>query len=271
MGKYCAISIMCRDENQYLKEWIDYHLLIGFDHIQIWDNESKIPISLTVCEYISKKVVSVKNIKGLRDIHRQCSTQTQAMKDLKEYKWVALLDTDEFIVLLDKEVNIKQYLKKYEAYGAVALNWLMFGSNGHEKTQKSQLESFTQSCPSHSANKHIKSIVQPSKFLSTNNMHYVQSIHPTVNVNNKKVKGSFNNPPIIDKIMRINHYVTRSKEDYELKKLRGPGDNNNEQKTKKYSEAFFKSYNSENVQNTDILKLVERIKSEKNSTSNNNI
>ncbi|WP_368044404.1 glycosyltransferase family 2 protein, partial [uncultured Desulfovibrio sp.] len=42
--KYCAVCLIAKDEEYYLKEWCEYHLRIGFDSIIIYDNGSKIPI-----------------------------------------------------------------------------------------------------------------------------------------------------------------------------------------------------------------------------------
>lgn len=277
MDKYCAISIICRNENQYLKEWIDYHLLIGFDHIQIWDNDSRIPIKETVKEYIDNKTVSVKHVAGLSK-HRQCYTQSSSVRNtLRDYKWIALIDTDEFIVLLDKDTNIKRYLEQYEDYGAVGLNWLMFNSNGHENTPRSQLESFTKAMINEPANKHIKSIVQTKYFFNIVNPHYAQTKRSLVNVKKEKMEQTaFNDPPIINEVMRINHYFTRSKEDWELKRRRGPGDGSaNPAKdgfSQKYTEKLFQHFEKQDgVQNYDILDLIKRIEGEKNSSGDNNV
>jgi len=282
MSKYCAISIMCRDENQYLEEWIDYHLLIGFDHIQIWDNESKIPIRETVKKYIQNKTVSVKEIKGLVATQRQCSTQYQSCSNtLKSYHWVALLDTDEFIVLLDKETNIKQYLKKFEQFGSVGLSWLMFNSNGHEHTQKSQIESFTECHPGNlRVNQHVKSIVNTKHFISSPNPHYVMSNKDMVDVKGRKMKrGPFLSPAIHNEGMRINHYYTRSKEDWKLKQKRGAGGRDNSPSglnkdglSKKYTQKVWDGHHAgETVQNYDIINLVKRIKNEQNTAGNNDV
>lgn len=278
MDNYCAISIMCKDENQYLKEWVDYHLLIGFDHIQIWDNESKVPIKDTVKEYIEKEVVSVKEIKTYGG--NQVDSQRRSLKEtLRDYIWVALIDTDEFIVLLDESTNVKDYLKKYEQYGAVGLNWLLFGSNGYKTTQKSQLESFTQPLLNHSANKLIKSIVSTKCYNGHHNMHFVDGpIGGTVNVKKQPINNiAFNDPPILDEVMRINHYFTRSKEDWELKRHRGEAGNiSNPQE--KYSKKLFDNHGGSqdkaidpSQNNYDILNLIKKINDEKKSTSNNNI
>lgn len=252
-------------------------MLIGFDHIQIWDNDSRIPIKETVKEYIDNKTVSVKHVAGLSK-HRQCYTQSSSVRNtLRDYKWIALIDTDEFIVLLDKDTNIKRYLEQYEDYGAVGLNWLMFNSNGHENTPRSQLESFTKAMINEPANKHIKSIVQTKYFFNIVNPHYAQTKRSLVNVKKEKMEQTaFNDPPIINEVMRINHYFTRSKEDWELKRRRGPGDGSaNPAKdgfSQKYTEKLFQHFEKQDgVQNYDILDLIKRIEGEKNSSGDNNV
>ena len=35
---YSAVILLIKDENRYLKEWLDWHLNIGFDHVYIYDN-----------------------------------------------------------------------------------------------------------------------------------------------------------------------------------------------------------------------------------------
>lgn len=71
------------------------------------------------------------------------------------HRWLGFIDTDEFVVLHDGTGNgstaaavgsagptgagnaadckpdIRHLLMEYEGFGALALNWVMFGSNGH--------------------------------------------------------------------------------------------------------------------------------------------
>ena len=47
----CAIA---KDEDPFLKEWVVYHLILGFDHIIIYDNNSKNSISSILCDYINE-------------------------------------------------------------------------------------------------------------------------------------------------------------------------------------------------------------------------
>ena len=35
---YCSICAIFRDEGTYLKEWIEYHRIIGIDHFYLYNN-----------------------------------------------------------------------------------------------------------------------------------------------------------------------------------------------------------------------------------------
>ena len=252
-----AICAVFKDENQYVKEWIDYHMKIGIIFFLLYDNMSKIPLSHTLKEYIDKGIVKV-IYKNADYDSRQAEAYNDSVNHLQNYEWAVYIDIDEFIVLQKEETDIKDYLKKYDdTVSIVGLNWLMFGSNGHKTVQTSIINSYTQSCPNYHHNNHIKSIVRLSRFYWTNNPHYFFITKgKIVNVKGEPIKkGSpFNSPPVLNETMRINHYYTRSYEDFKLKQKRGRGDC----KLKAPDESYF-LLQKENVQNFDIINLISRI------------
>ena len=40
-----AVCAIMKDENQYIEEWSNHYKNLGFDHIFIYDNNSKIPFT----------------------------------------------------------------------------------------------------------------------------------------------------------------------------------------------------------------------------------
>ena len=45
MKYYTSICLLAKEENDYINEWLDWHLnKLKFDHVYIYDNESDIPI-----------------------------------------------------------------------------------------------------------------------------------------------------------------------------------------------------------------------------------
>lgn len=188
--------------------------------------------------------------------NRLTLSQESCIKNYSFYRWIAFLDMDEYIVLLEQKTNIKDYLVEYEEFDGICLNWLVFGANNHLDKQKSTIYSYTQSCPTHTWNEHVKSIINPSNYLNHVNSHYMTTSNGSVNVFKEKVCGPRVKPYIIFDKMRINHYYCRSREDFFEKVARG-GSNYPSQK---YLDEHFNTLQTENVFNDDIIKLYDKIK-----------
>lgn len=124
---YCSICAIFKDESLYLKEWIEYHLMIGFDHLYLYNNFSSDSYLEVLRPYIDKGLVTLTEwpIKyGQISAYEDC-----ANKYRNENHWIMFLDIDEFVCPRE-ETDIKKWLKRFERYPAVKMYWLMFGTNG---------------------------------------------------------------------------------------------------------------------------------------------
>lgn len=260
---YIALSTMCKENLSDIIEWIEYHSAIGVDHFIVYNNDISLDLVSLIPQNL-KQITSVipwdYNFSG-----RQIYSQEHCIKHYSEFRWIGFLDIDEYIVLLNNSTDIKQYLKNYEEYGGIGLHWLMFGSNNLMIKQSSTIYSYTQSCPSHGANIHIKSIINPKEYTgSHSDPHFIGTKNGNVNVNKEIIYDAFGNirgtnkKPIIDINMRINHYYTKSLEDFNAKKNRGGGN----MVDRIYTDTHFSSVQNENIYNDDIIRLYNRIKNE---------
>lgn len=260
-----AISAICKDEEEHIKEWLEYHSNIGVDYFILYDNNSQIPLKKILLEYNNVEVIDwLDNQQGT-----QVRSQIDCVNNYSHFRWIGFLDIDEYIVLLNDSVKIKDYLKEFIEYHGLCLYWLAFGSNKHTTKQKSTINSYTQSCPNlDKFNKHTKCFINPKKY-DHSAIHWTSHYLPTLNGNvdvthtnvqkywtnllafkkyikNSEIKGT------IDEKIRINHYYTRSTEDFHRKMLRGGGIN----VKKVYNNNNYKSVNKENVFNDDIIQTV---------------
>lgn len=222
-----CICCIIKDENAYLEEWINYHLKVGVEHFYIYDNGSRVPIAHTLKEIGLSQYTTVNTITGK-------AKQVKAYGDcIKRYggtsQWIAFIDTDEFILPKNVSHQLPEFLKEYEPYGGLGVNWLIFGSGGHiKRTHRPQLESFTMRAnESFHVNDHIKSIVQPRHVKSARNAHSFNYIEGKfcVNENFEPIEGA-NSPTSVSKI-QLNHYYCRSVEEFEEKMNRGIADTRN--------------------------------------------
>jgi hypothetical protein len=117
-------------------------------------------------------------------------------------------------------------LRAYEQYGGLTLNWKIFGSSGHiQRPEGGVLQNYKMCF----TNFHIKTIVNTRnvlKNLGPHDFEYFPGFN-AVDTNFKRVNGPFN-PGILEvagddlfSIMYINHYCTKSREDFEKKSKRG--------------------------------------------------
>ncbi len=137
------------------------------------------------------------------------------------FQWIAFVDVDEFICPA-KGNDLRCLLAEYEPYGALALSWRTFSSNGHEKRpQGLVIENYTRYV--REENTHLKSIVQPRKTAGCRNPHafgYLPGHYCVTEAFDPLPPGAALWFPSHEKIW-INHYFYKSREDFAAKLARG--------------------------------------------------
>lgn len=220
---YLSLCLIAKDENVYLKEWLDYHILLGVEHFWIYDNDSRVPLAVTIKEYIKKGWVTLNSIHGKAV---QLYAYDHCIHTYGCYsKWIGFLDTDEFFVPKTAD-SLKDLLTGFEEYAGLCVSSLFFGSGGNTTRPVSgQISGYRIRTPEAlSKNRFIKSIVQPDKVIypvSPHSFLYKEG-HYCVNENLARANSQFF-PCNVNKI-QLNHYYTRSAEEWKEKKIRGRGD-----------------------------------------------
>ena len=216
------LSMCCifQNEDRFLKEWIDYHRLAGVQHFYMYDNQSSDGFWEVLKPYIKAGIVECipwhKNYDTAGD---WWSVQRSAYIDAIERsigvsKWLAIIDTDEFIVPI-KDRNLQAFLKNFDSYGGVYINWVYYGSSGIQRIPKGQWITTTllhRAKLTHSGHRLVKSIVRPERvdLEKSSFPHTCDYLPPFYHVNPKKqrpVKGKLKDI-CIDRI-RIHHYWSR--------------------------------------------------------------
>lgn len=117
-----GLVALAKDEDHYLKEWIDYNLELGFDDIFVFQNDWKY-----TGKPISDKRVHLLEYNGLQPQTR-CYNEFLDLHG-NEYDFLMFFDIDEFLYIKSKE-NIKEFLAHYVDRDAFFVNWRVFGDNG---------------------------------------------------------------------------------------------------------------------------------------------
>jgi len=205
-----------RDESNIV-EWVAHHKNIGFDFIYIFDHKSLFPI-----KYLFQNISDIK-IEEIKDENiNKINLMSKAVEYSKNnYDWMLYLDSDEFLILKDDCIN--SFLQKYVKYHQIGINWLMFGSNFHNKKPKGTiLENYTR-CES-VLDKHIKCFVRPSFSNGACNPHYYTGVdlNLSVSTNFSKLQNGpffFTNISFENSDAYIAHYVYQSFETFTKRKI----------------------------------------------------
>lgn len=216
---YCRF----RNETRWLREWLEYHLLVGVEHFYMMDHLSTDYPRGLLEPYIQREQVTLLRWEKELPLPDSGRDHSRVFIDMgnsvlarcrHETKWLAVIDSDEFLVPAPT-FRLHQLLTGYEQYAAVAVNWQLFGTSGVERIPEDRLmiECLTQRAPrDYVDNQHVKVIIQPgfTTGLEIHNARYVSNLF-AVNTDGVRVEGSFNIPILTDKL-RLHHYVIRDRD-----------------------------------------------------------
>ncbi|MGA8164942.1 MAG: glycosyltransferase family 92 protein [Waddliaceae bacterium] len=226
-----SICAIFQNEAPYFKEWIEFHKLQGVEHFYLYNNNSSDAYKKLLLPYLHSKIVTLiewpytyeqGNTKEWIKIQRSAYLHC-----LKKYgartKWLAAIDADEFLFCPNGEL-LTSFLKRYQQYGGVCANWLLFGTSHIEQVppQTLMIEMLTMcSAPNNPRNVRVKSIVQPKCVKDCDTAHsfvYKEGFFAVGADGNKIVGG--NSPYVSHDKIRINHYWTRTEKHFREKKIK---------------------------------------------------
>lgn len=218
---YLAVCAIAKNEAESFKEWIEWHRSIGVEKFYIYDNESTDNTKEVLRPYIEEGIVEYHYFPGFKkqlEAYDDCFSRHRL-----DTRWIAFIDLDEFIIPV-KDKTLPKFLKRFEKYSAVEINWLTYGSGGQKKkTPGGVMKRFKcHSSPEHMLNRHVKSIVNPRKVCNMVGAHEAARISgKTVDSHGDVVKDNFRHRDPIQDVIRINHYAVKSLEEFVEKQSRG--------------------------------------------------
>lgn len=214
-----AVGLIFKNEAEYLPEWLNFHLLVGVQKFFLYNNNSDDHYLEVLAPYRRAGLVTLHDVPlppsgGLQ--RRTFTACVNAYRDNAD--WIAFLDADEFLYGTTED-SLVDILDQYREHPAVAVNWLMFATSGHiARPDGGCIANFTRCQPG--GNKHVKLVVNPRRTVVFNSGHDAQYLGGALAVNeqHREVRGPHSLPPSIERL-RINHYWTKSVEEFFTRKL----------------------------------------------------
>lgn len=220
-----SLCTIFKNEAPFLKEWLEYHLLMGVEHFYMYNNNSDDNYVDILKPYIEKNIVTLIQ---WPDVPGQLSAYTHFYNNYRqETKWVSFLDVDEFFCPT-KEKNISSWLKKYDKYPIILVYWKMFGTSGKLKHDYDRLviEQYTiswnklDSCGKLFWNTNYDTYLHMGMH-HYNQIPYKRMLIPPINVFGYFVKYGIHRHGKRDIEMQCNHYWSKAWDTFEKKHERG--------------------------------------------------
>jgi hypothetical protein len=243
-GTRIALVATLRNEGPFVLEWLAYHRLIGFTEVWVASND---------CEDGSPELLDALAARGLLT-HVRCAPPPEEKAQIFAYQaigarleedwpdWLMTIDGDEF---LDIHVGAGRVSDLIAAVGdatAVMINWRVFGSAGERHwSGDSVMRRFTRAAPRHhGVNRPFKTLFRgPAAYQAPLLPHGPGYARDEAVAGIRPVDGGGRALPErfawsneflqreVDEIdwslAQVNHYNTRSWEDYLAKHARGGG------------------------------------------------
>ncbi len=222
----CIFTIV-KNEQDYLDEWIIYHLSLGIDKIYIFEDDGSLSHA-SICDKYDKVVLdSIYSVfyGRARDIINRIPLQVRYMisclnyiKEHDSFDWVTYIDVDEFITLENKSDTLDSVLNAYSDYNMLCVQWKNFGASGHiHKPIGNCVDVYTTECALYTGSK-MSSFASSKLFF---NMHFygirkIKFNHHIPYGNLYWCKTDFSvdlKSAVYDKIY-LRHYITKSFEEF---------------------------------------------------------
>lgn len=222
---YLSFCSIFKNEAPYMKEWIEYHLLVGVDHFYLYNNNSTDNYQEVLQPYIDKGIVTLTEwpeVPGQITAFKHCYENYR-----QESNWMCFPDLDEFICPLEHN-SIPEWLKRFKRYPLVMVYWRMFGTSGllEHNNNRLLIEQYFNSWPKlTSLGKLFLNTEYEIGYYKVDMMHYFLAkwnklkIPPINQFGHFVLFGIHRHHKKVD--IQMNHYWSKAYSNYEAKHKRG--------------------------------------------------
>ena len=222
-----VIVALAKLEQDYIEEWVIYHLAMGFDRIYLYDNED-VPTYDKILKRFGNKIVVVHAKGNDYPVGIQYMALQHFMENfVKQHgiKYVLHNDIDEF-VCLKKHANIKEFIKEYfkPTIAGISICWRYFGSSGLIKKTDEPVVSRFRRCAL-KGDKLMKTLFDAelvTGFVCCHNVSPKEGYH--VIATNGVITTEAENLDMDTSVIQMNHYYCKTIPEFFYQKSRGRAD-----------------------------------------------
>jgi hypothetical protein len=213
-----AVCAIFRDEAAYLAEWVTFHRIQGVERFYLYDNRSGDEWRSALEPEIDAGIVEVEHwpwVPGQRGAYEDCLRRRR-----DEARWIAFIDVDEFLFSPTGR-SLPAVLRGFESHPGVVVNRRTYGTSGFKSPPDGLVtENYLwRDADEYPGDRWVKSIVDPRRALGYGSPHHLRLRGIAVGEDRAPVLGYVVREPTVE-LLRINHYYTRSAEEFRDKASR---------------------------------------------------
>lgn len=212
--RFLSLLAIVRNEEDYIKEFIRFYRVNGVEHFYFYDNDSEIPLEEVLSDF--KDICTITRIPGPR---QQVIAYNHFVKNFAdETEWVAVFDVDEYI-LPKQHPTLRDFVRdKANTADCIGINWVVFGNGRHisKPADGGVIENYLYS--QGSQHKNVKCVVRAKAIRKFKHPHFpvLKWFRKYVNAAGNPMSGAENTEETTH-IIQLNHYFTKSLEEFEIK------------------------------------------------------
>lgn len=269
--KQIVVSCPIKCDNEYLVEFVEHYLKLGFDKIYFYDNndDDEIQPALFLKDYIEQDLVTMIDYRNMYfddQVHRLDFFQ------FYNFDWVLFVDDDEFLELR-KNRDIREFISSFDNQATkIAINYLHFGDNDFCYKQSGKVQDIFRIPLSLNLadndgfyiNSYIKSLLKKTKLQSNYflNGHSLMNDTPYYNADGEIIKlasySRIHNEDISYETAYIKHYCTKSLEEFCKCKIKRARTNNFKKIANRFDFTYYFLFNNLTEEKVGYINNFER-------------
>jgi hypothetical protein len=220
-GLELGVVVIIRDEAPYLGEWLAYHHALGVAHFLVYDNGSTDALHQVIEPWVNHGLVTLVHwpLPG-----GQIDAYSHALRFYgPSFTWLAFFDVDEFVVPLVDD-DIPALLARFPDAADVRIPRVDFGFSGHRRPPATlTIEAYTGVADVFGRDPdkppRVKTVLRPGS-VTAMGIHTATVADEPVGPDGGLVPSRTVGRACWD-FVQLNHYYTRSFEEFEAKRFRG--------------------------------------------------
>ena len=234
-----GLCLLTKNENEYLEEFLVNWWEAGVNHFYIYDNNSDIPVQETIKSikngfFIDKCTIVIFS----KYKHMQYECYENCLINFgQECEWLGFIDTDELIEFTSEDIkNLPDLLNTITGFG-VWIPWQLYGASGHIKKPKGLQKDnfnipiidpfglwgkiFIKTSLVERVYVHSADCLYDALDLNTPQNEKLTFVYGQLFLESREIENNH-----LYSIVKLNHYITRSYEEWCKKMSRGTCDPN---------------------------------------------